>query len=119
MAMIITATASQGGVHPSRCQVSPSLLERLGLVSFDVAQADGQSRQANVSGACDSCRGYTSSSYLPGGPPPRPDVEGAVDDGVHAGVGAGEEEQSSLYALVHVLGGGREQPVPETVLDVN
>lgn len=41
-----------------------------------------------------------------------PDVEHPVHDGVHAGVGAGEEEQALLDAFVHFQSGFPVVPVP-------
>lgn len=40
------------------------------------------------------------------------DVVGAVDDGIGAGVGAGEEEQATLNALVHVNCSLSVYPIP-------
>ena len=49
---------------------------------------------------------------------PRPEVEVTVHDGVHAGVGAGEEEESLLNPLVHRLCRSLVYPVPETLIQI-
>jgi hypothetical protein len=48
---------------------------------------------------------------------PRPEVKVTIHDGVHAGVGAGEEEQSFLNPLVHRLRRSLVYPVPVTLIE--
>lgn len=48
---------------------------------------------------------------------PRPEVKVTIHDGVHAGVGAGEEEQSFLNSLVHHLRRRFVYPVPVTLIE--
>jgi hypothetical protein len=48
---------------------------------------------------------------------PRPEAKVTIHDGVHARVGAGEEEESFLNNLVHRLRRNLVYPVPVTYIE--
>lgn len=50
---------------------------------------------------------------------PRPEVEVTIHDGVHAGVSAGEEEESFLNPLIHRLRRSLVYPIPATFIETH
>lgn len=82
----------------TRIQIHPDS----GRGSRHLADGDGECGQAYVGGAGEGCGGRVAALSHLLGAPPRADVEGTVHDGVHAGVGAGEQVQPLGHALVHL-----------------
>lgn len=89
-----------------------SISQTVVIMSFDPANRYGKRGQSYLGGACGERRTGTW-SHLRHQCPPGTDVERAVHNRVHTGIGAGEQEQRVSYLRVNQLRRIFVYPIPE------